>query len=323
MKALWTMALACVLAGAATAEATAPTAAEVRKNLTGVSGKVDLPGGLAQLDLAEGFTYLDPQQTQFLLEKVWHNPDGSGFLGAVLPPNFLKDDSAGWAALIAYDSTGHVKDDDAASMNYDDLLKQLRDGAAEANKTRKEKGFDEVQIIGWATKPHYDSQGKTLYWAKELNFSGSTGHTLNYEMRVLGRQGVLDVNVVASLDDLPTVEKATPTLLGQMAFKPGQKYADFQEGSDHLAEYGVAGLILGGVALKAGLFKVILTALAASWKFILLGLAAVGAFFSRIFKKKKQEPLPSSSPSSSPSPSPGPDAGSGPQDPPASPPVSS
>jgi uncharacterized membrane-anchored protein len=310
VKALWTLALAGALAGAAWADTapTPPTAAEIKKNLTGVTGKVDLPGGLAQLDLGQGYTYLDPQQTQFLLEKIWHNPDGSGFLGAVLPPNFLKDDSAGWAALIAYDDTGHVKDDDAASMNYDDLLKQLRDDVAEANKTRKEKGFDEVQIIGWATKPHYDAQGKTLYWAKELSFAGNTGHTLNYEMRVLGRQGVLDVNVVAGLEDLGTVEKATPTLLGQMAFKTGQKYADFQEGSDHLAEYGVAGLILGGIALKAGLFKVLLGVLAASWKFILIGLAAVGAFFARIFKKKKQE-----------TPAPRPDTGPDNQDPPAPP----
>jgi uncharacterized membrane-anchored protein len=302
MKTLCAILLCWGLTGALSAEAP-PSAQDIKKNLTGISGTVDLPGGLAQLNLSQGLTYLDPKQTQFLLEKVWRNPDGSGYLGAVLSPNFGTGDEAGsWAAILSYEDSGHVKDDDAASMNYDDLLKQLRDDAAEANKTRKEKGFSEVEIVGWATKPHYDPQAKTLYWAKELSFTGSTGHTLNYEIRVLGRQGVLDLNLVASLDDLDAVEEATPTLLSQATFKTGQKYADFQAGSDHLAEYGVAGLILGGIALKAGLFKVILTALAASWKFIVIGLAAVGAFLSRIFKKKKQEAASKEPPSSAPDP---------------------
>jgi len=282
-------ALVALLVGPLAAEKPAPTAAEVHKQLTGVTGKVELPGGVAVLNLEDGNTYLNPAQTQFLLEKVWKNPDGSGFLGAVIPRGFGEEgESQVWAALISYEDSGHVKDDDAASMNYDDLLKQMREGVAERNKDRKEKGFEEITLVGWATPPHYDSGAKTVYWARELSFGGSETHTLNYEIRVLGRQGVLDINVVAGLPDLKTVEAATPGLLNQVGFQGGQRYADYQDGTDHLAEYGVAGLILGGIALKAGLLKVILVALAASWKFILIGLAAVGAFLVRFFKNKKK-----------------------------------
>jgi len=294
--------LAILLAGPLTAEVSEPTAAEVHKQLTGAAGKVDLPGGIAVLNLAEGNTFLNATQTQFLLEKVWKNPDGTGFLGAVVPPGFdEKGENQTWAALISYEDSGHVKDDDAASMNYDDLLKQMREGVAERNKDRKEKGFDEITLVGWATPPHYDSGAKTVYWARELSFSGSTTHTLNYEIRLLGRQGVLDINVVAGLPDLKAVESATPGLLKQVGFQGGQRYADYQDGNDHLAEYGVAGLILGGIALKAGLLKVILVALAASWKFILIGLAAVGAFVARFLKnRKKATPPPTTPPAEDP-----------------------
>ncbi|MND04457.1 hypothetical protein D3C83_247290 [compost metagenome] len=49
-----------------------------------------------------------------------------------------------------------------------------------------------------------------------------------------------------------------------------------------MAEYGIAGLIAGGVLAKAGFFKL----LAPFIKFILLGLAAAGGIFFRFFRRK-------------------------------------
>jgi len=50
-----------------------------------------------------------------------------------------------------------------------------------------------------------------------------------------------------------------------------------------VAEYGIAALIAGGLAAKAGLFKVLLGALIALKKFIVLGLVAAAAFLRRLF----------------------------------------
>ena len=63
-------------------------------------------------------------------------------------------------------------------------------------------------------------------------------------------------------------------------FNPGNRYADFNSGTDKVAEYGIAALILGGVAAKAGLLKAILAVLLAA-KFVVIGVLAVVAFVRR------------------------------------------
>lgn len=45
--------------------------------------------------------------------------------------------------------------------------------------------------MGWAEPPSYDAPAHKMYWAKDLLFSGNTEHTLNYNIRILGRRGVL------------------------------------------------------------------------------------------------------------------------------------
>jgi uncharacterized membrane-anchored protein len=73
-------------------------------------------------------------------------------------------------------------------------------------------------------------------------------------------------------------------------YLPGESYAEYRAG-DHVAEYGLAALITGGalaVAAKKGLFTVIGGMLVAAWKFLLIGFAAVGAWFKNLFKKKPQ-----------------------------------
>lgn len=78
---------------------------------------------------------------------------------------------------------GYVEDDDANSINYDDLLKTNQ----EENQQRINEGYSPIQLIGWAAKPFYDNNKKVLHWAKELNFGGDSLNTLNYNLRILGR----------------------------------------------------------------------------------------------------------------------------------------
>ncbi len=52
-----------------------------------------------------------------------------------------------------------------------------------------------------AAPPRYeDAATHKLYWAKELNFEGDSGDTLNYSICMLGRKGVLELNAIASID---------------------------------------------------------------------------------------------------------------------------
>jgi uncharacterized membrane-anchored protein len=84
-----------------------------------------------------------------------------------------------------------VKDDDAEKIDYDDLLKEMQDGANEANAERIKEGYDPIHLIGWAQKPFYDKTSHKLHWAKELQFGTDSLHTLNYNIRALEEKACL------------------------------------------------------------------------------------------------------------------------------------
>jgi uncharacterized membrane-anchored protein len=114
---------------------------------------------------------------------------------------------------------GYVKDDDADAINYDDLLKESQENQKKANLERKKLGYDGMEIVGWASQPYYDKQQKVLHWAKNLKIEGSETNTLNYDVRVLGRKGVLSLNAVASMDDLQDVKESIPQILAMSEFE--------------------------------------------------------------------------------------------------------
>jgi uncharacterized membrane-anchored protein len=249
------------------------------------TGQIVIGKDLATLTLPESFCYLSPDDTDTLLVKCWGNPPHDDkTLGAIVPKGFHPfSDASTWAVIITYENDGHIKDQDADSIDYDKLLKDMRQGMEDFNKQRIKDGYETIKLIGWATPPRYDKEGKKLYWAKELEFGENSAHTLNYNVRALGREGVLNLNAVAGMNDLKTIEEATPTLLGMVEFNKGKRYADYNPTTDKLAEYGLAALVLGGVAAKTGLFKALFVGLLAFKKFIILGVISAAAGIKKIF----------------------------------------
>lgn len=148
---------------------------------------------------------------------------------------------------------------------------------AEESKNRDKAGYSTMELVGWAQKPTYDQTTHKLHWAKELQFGTNKSHTLNYAIRVLGRTGVLQINIVGGIGQLKDINPKVPELLKMVEFSKGQTYSDFNESSDQLAAYGLAGLIAGGVAVKAGLFKGLLVLLLASKKLLIGLIVAFGA----------------------------------------------
>jgi uncharacterized membrane-anchored protein len=194
----------------------------------------------------------------------------------------------GWAVAVTYDSSGHVADSDANSINYTEMLQTLKDDSQENNAARKKAGYPEIELVGWAVPPRYDGLNHKLYWAKEISFDKDPAHTLNYAVRVLGRKGVLELNAVAGMNQLPLVQRDMETILAATHFNPGQTYADFNPSSDKLAEYGIAALVAGGVAAKLGFFAKIGIFLLGLKKFGLVILLGIGALFRRFFGRKQQ-----------------------------------
>ena len=250
-------------------------------------GDVALPGSDAQFHLGDGFRMLGREDADKVVEKLWGNPHDDEIIGMVVPSAMPLDDPHSWAVVITRKDDGHVADDDAARIDYADLLQKMKDSDGPENEERRKQNLPEINLVGWAEPPHYDSAAKKMVWARELSSPSMPQHTLNYDIRVLGRSGYLSLNAVAAMSDLSSVREGMNHLLPLVAFEPGKRYADYDPShGDHLAAYGVAALVAGGIAAKAGLFAKLGVLLLALKKFIVLGIAAVAAFLKKLFGRK-------------------------------------
>jgi uncharacterized membrane-anchored protein len=249
----------------------------VLAGVTPEQGRVTLSGAPVTLAVTDAFDFYDAAETRTILEDLWGNPPDDTVLGMIFPAGASPADSA-WGALFTYEETGYVTDDDAASTDYDAMLADMQAGTRDGNAARVAEGFDEIELVGWAVPPSYDAATHRLIWAKDLVFSSAEGeHTLNYDMRLLGRHGVLSVNLIGTMEALADVRAAGPGVLALASFNDGKAYADYVEG-DKTAGYGVAALIAGGagaaVLKKAGLLAVLLAFLKKG--FILIPIALAG-----------------------------------------------
>lgn len=242
------------------------------------TGDIALRDGLATLHLGDEFRYLDPEQTENILVEAWGNPPGAQTLGMILPAAISPyDPEAGWGVVISYVEDGHVEDDDADDIDYDELLEEMKKDTESENPGRTAAGYPAMHLVGWAEPPHYQADAHRLYWAKELSAEGSPLNSLNYSIRVLGRKGVLELNAVAGMPQLSDVKPEMENLLSKVEFDAGNRYTDFDPDIDSVAAYGIGGLIAGKLLAKAGFFAVILKFLIAAKKLLIVGAIALAA----------------------------------------------
>lgn len=262
---------------------------KIEAGLKWITGRVVLGNNLAEVNLNSGFRYLGPEDARKVIVDLWGNPPSRGdSLGMICPADIGPAESGSWAVVFTYREDGYVKDDEAAKINYDDLLKQMKEGVQHENEDRIKQNFPKVELVGWAASPRYDRDTHKLYWAKEFAFGDGTIHTLNYDVRVLGRKGVLAINAVAPMSQLTEIQEQMPEIISMVNFLPGNRYADYQQGNDKVAAYGLGALILGGVAAKAGLFKGLIALIIAGKKFIIIAAVAIGGFLVRMYRKIKK-----------------------------------
>ncbi len=250
-------------------------------------GKINLPTGIASLNLSEKFRYLSPEDSEKVLVEAWGNPPGNKTLGMIFPADVSPLSEASWGVVITYDESGYVKDDDADSINYDDLLKEMKEQVAASSEERVKQGYGPMNLVGWAEHPSYDKSTHKYYWAKEFNTNASE-NSLNYNIRVLGRKGVLVLNAIAGMKQINDIKQEMKSVVAFTDFEAGNRYSDFNADTDKVAEYGLAALVAGGVAAKLGFFGKLLAILLAAKKLLFVGIAALVVGASKFFKKKEQ-----------------------------------
>lgn len=254
--------------------------------------KVDLGHELA-LDVPDDHVFLDKPVAAKVLEQngSFHHDN---LLGIVVS----KDEQAPWFVVIRYEDEGYIKDDE--ELDAKEILDAIKEGQEEANQERVERGFKALRIGDWTEAPHYDRAQHHLVWA--LNASTDDGTSVNYNTRVLGRRGFVSLNLVVDPENLELSKPHAMKLLKNTSFNQGARYADFQEGTDKVAEYGLAGIVLGGAGLgaaklvKVGLLakagKVIIALLLAGKKFVVLAVVGLGVLLKKIFGSKGSDNTP-------------------------------
>jgi uncharacterized membrane-anchored protein len=254
------------------------------------TGLINLPGGKAAIKVPAGFKFLNKEQSISVLTTVWGNPPSTAenTLGMIFPEHDDPFSDSSYAFIVKYEDIGYVKDDDAEKIDYDEMLKNMQEEEKANNEERVKAGYSTIHMVGWAQKPFYDKEKKVLHWAKELQFGDQEGvHTLNYEIRILGRHGILSLNAVCTMKELPLVKANIDKVLAMASFTEGNTYKDFDPKIDQVAAWTIGGLVAGKILAKAGFFAIILKSLGALWKFLLLGLLALGGIFKKLFNRKK------------------------------------
>jgi len=232
-------------------------------------------GAQAHVAVPEGFYFLDGKSARKLLELNQNLTSGSE-LGALWHAGTQGDS---WWVFFEFSGDGYVKDDDK-DLDADELMEGFQEGQEAANAERQKRGWPEMKLVGWHKPPFYDPQTNNLTWSKLIESEGQ--RTVNWSTRLLGREGVMSVDLVLGPEDLEAALPAFATLLEGYEFKASHRYAEFTAG-DKVAEYGLAALVAGGagaLALKTGLF-------AKLWKFLIIPLLAAGAWLKKLFTGRK------------------------------------
>ncbi|MER9295275.1 DUF2167 domain-containing protein [Mesorhizobium sp. M0621] len=240
------------------------------------TGPIDLAEGI-HLDLKGKFYFLNKKDAVSVLTEAWGNPPdaGSDAIGMIFPSNYDPIADNNWGIELRWEKIGYVDDGDAASINYTELLSSMKADTLSGNDQRVKDGFPPITLIGWASPPVYDAVNKRLHWAKELQFGNDAVHTLNYDVRFLGREGVFVMSYIANVEQLPEIKQSLDEVLGLAGFSAGKRYTDFLPGTDTVAAVGIGGLIAGKLAAKAGLLAVALIALKKFGLILLVPLAGL------------------------------------------------
>jgi len=246
------------------------------------TGTIELSYGAVTLDVPPTHKFLEAEQAYHLLVDVWENPPGitEALLGVVLHAE-ADPYSDSPAYVVYYEESGYVHDRDAGRIDYDAKLRDMISEDSLSNNRRRELGYGGLQLIGWASPPHYDRRRKALHWAKEMVSENSERNVLNYNIRVLGRFGVVVINAISTMDHLDEVKSELPAVLDMAAFNEGYRHADYDPSIDGTAQKGLGSLIDGKDEEIKGTIKRLLLLGAGAFVGMLLVLVALWHFFAR------------------------------------------
>lgn len=237
-------------------------------------------GGKAEIAIPQGYRFTGGDATRKMMA-MYKNPPTQREVG------MLATEGLGPLIIFEFDESGYVKDDEKDKIDADEMLASLREGQEQGNEYRREHHLPELEILGWVMPPRYNEKTHNLEWGTRLRSVGSDGISINYNTRLLGRKGVMEVTLVCEPEEMEKMIAEQEKILAGFNYIEGERYAEFREG-DKVAKYGLTALIAGTgavAAMKMGLFAKLGGLIAKMGKGIVLVVVAIGAAIKKLFGK--------------------------------------
>ena len=252
-----------------------------------------------ELALPSGYQFLGLPHAETVMTQLG-NLYNDSLLGIVISsePTAEPIDDDGFMITLRYDAEGYVRDDEV--LDGKAILDAFHEAESTYNDERKKAGFPAIHAEGWQEPPRYDKTRHELSWGLLISSpedEAGSDRTVNFNTRVLGRKGYVSINLVTDARLLPKYKPAAAAILEATSFTQGMRYEDFDSTTDAVAEYGLTGLVLGGIGLgvaklaKIGLLakfgKVLLAGLIAGKKAIAMFFIVVAAGLRKFWNRRK------------------------------------
>lgn len=269
-----------------------PTAASATEsNITPIYGgdgvKVDI-GDVGTIDLAEDFYYLDQENV-----KKFSQLNGNilnGYEVAGMGPVVEDQD---WFVYFDYYDSGHIKNAEKEKIKPDKILKEIQEGTEASNEDRP--ASDRIFVTGWDVEPYYDKDTHNLTWSLLLEDSEKRPF-VNYQVKLLTREGYISLILVSASESRKEASDILSNeILPKFSFVQGERYEDFDESTDKVAEMGLTGLILGGAGLAVAKKVGLLLLLKKFWYVIAAVFVAGFNWLRKKLGRKKDQPEETSS----------------------------
>jgi uncharacterized membrane-anchored protein len=228
-----------------------------QKTLQYQYGVVPIANGIAQLTVPAGLKFLSAEQSRSIISEVWHQSPQPDLAGMLFPQSGDPLNKNSYAIIINYEPRGFVRDIDAGKIDYDKVLQNLQRDEEDDNAERKTMGYPAVHLISWVQKPVYDKAFNELYWAREIQVGNNNAHILSYNIRVLGRNGIISMSAEGSTNDLALLNGDMAKVLHMASFTNGNRYADFNIHTDKVAAWTIGTLVTGKIVNNTRIFALL------------------------------------------------------------------
>ena len=208
------------------------------QTFTRLRGEVELLNGDAKISVPEGFYFLDADQTSKLMEELTGFPAESDVLGMMMADGTDPLDSKGWRLMVRFDDIGRVEAD-TGDINADATLQEFRSQADRTSLGNASGRGAPIELLGWAAAPELDTDSMSFSWGVDLVDFTRNLDLVDYRVNMLGREGVLKLELVASGFDRDAIHAFGAQMDKLASFNKGARYQDFSADVDKVAQVDI------------------------------------------------------------------------------------